>query len=1188
MIRLRSFAAVVIALGAIAFSVPGFTSQSGIAAPGIERADRLYSEGSYRLAHEAYEAIDQSSLDPDDLLRLRLRLADSLWRSVATDNVNDPSVIEQARQQLRDLLRPYEEREHDQFFAEIHESLGDSFWNATQRDWSAAWNHYNTALDFWAASADLDIARTRYLAIVRKAADPPVIHPWERHGQYSHSIPLPVIENAVEIARSPEDRAYTNFLLALRLAQVSEPRLAERGILAFERTIAEGRSNDWYDDALFYYAQTLENRGRPVWRNDRWQLVPDLEGALALYRRITSEFSKGGTQYWDQATDRIKQITEPSLGVTVSNIFLPGSKIGYQLHWRNLTSAEVELWKVDLTRDLAFTTSSRSGAWIENVSLDNATRIESKTKTLESDGPHLPGAEMIKLQRELPVGAYILRARSGSVEARELILVTDAAVVTKTSGTEILVFVTDARSGAPIPGARVRAWEEYYENGRNLHRSYDATTGNDGVATIARSSNNDGRQVLVVVNRNDRQAYSSGWAYSSSTSESYWRIYATTDRPAYRPDETVQWKLTARVHSDGQYSTPANQQLNYEIFDPRGNKVTEGSPILNEFGSAWAELELEENAPLGIYTIRFEKIDGSSVGGAQLFRVEEYKLPEYKVTVEPAAAEDGSPTLYRLGDRVEVKIAADYYFGGPVANATVQVVVTQKPYYPTWNWPRKHPWYFEQPERHGWYGRGQEVLNETVTTGPDGRATIAFDTPEGGNDLEYTVEARVTDASRREITGTANIRVTSQPFYAHMKPRSFLHRPGDRIEVDLRTIDPNDQPVAADGELVVTRETWKEVWLDPRGRKISGGDLEEAKRSAIAFPPPQGPDEHPWRLIESGYEKEEIRRLSLSTDEDGEATFELVAPREGFYRFQWTSSVADPTTVRPRDVVSAETTVWVADRNTRSLGYHGNGVELIVGAESFEAGATSPVMIVTESAGSHVLFTVERERIFEHRVIETRGNVTLIELEITDRDIPNIFLSAAMVRDLALSLDTEEIIVPPTDHFLDVSVELDRDQYQPRDRGTVMITTRNNDGEPVSAEVSLAVADESVYYIQDDLSGDPRQFFYGSKSGNSVQTTSSFQEKNYVRLVEIEDGRLLDERQIASRRDGDRAREEKEERGVVAGRAQGISGGVPSGNMASPPLSQPRSRRIGHRHRRRTDGQQTGHGRCGKRDRDTG
>ena len=628
-----------------------------------------------------------------------------------------------------------------------------------------------------------------------------------------------------------------------------------------------------------------------------------------------------------------------------------------------------------------------------------------------------------------------------------------------------------------------------------------------------------------------------GYAYGNSRPEGTWRIYAVTDRPAYRPEETVQWKATARIEKDLQYSTPANQTIEYEIFDPRGSKVTEGKLRLNTFGSGWSELALNASMPLGEYRVNFytERRE-RSIGSSTLFRLEEYKLPEFLVTVK-THEENGKKKSFRLGDKVEIVVEAAYFFGGPVANASAEVVVRQKAFWHAWMPRRDYPWYFESssPRQYG-YDEGQIVKREVLTTDGDGIARLVIDSPRQGSDLEYSVEARVTDASRREVTGSGSVKVTQKPFYAYARPKHYLYRPGDKVAIDLETLTANDDPLPADGTIVVTRDTWKEIWLDPKGARVEGRELDAVRAKSGIFPPLQEPGHHPWTLIERGYEHEDVTKETLKTGPDGKATFSFAAAREGYYRARWTSTpTAKP--VRPRDVVEAETTVWVSTTSSARIGYFHDGIQLILDTEAIRAGRTAPIMLVTPSAGRFVLFSVEGDDIYSRRLVEMTGNVKLIELPIGPEYIPNIFIAATSVMDLGLHVDIKELIVPPVERFLNVDVKSDREQYRPREEGTLSITTTDADGKPVAAEVSLGLVDESVYSIQDDYAGDPRPFFYGTKRPHSVQASSSFQQRTYIKLVKGKTGQLIDARFAMNERD-----EKLGEEGQL--RAQGMVGGA--------------------------------------------
>src|SRR5205085_1933458 len=135
-----------------------------------------------------------------------------------------------------------------------------------------------------------------------------------------------------------------------------------------------------------------------------------------------------------------------------------------------------------------------------------------------------------------------------------------------------------------------------------------------------------------------------------------------------------------------------------------------------------------------------------------------------------------------------------------------------------------------------------------------------------------------------------------------------------------------------------------------------------------------------------------------------------------------------------------------------------------------------------------------------------------------ERQVPNGYRNAAMVSDAQLFADRKQVVVPPVGQFLSVDVKADRDQYQPREEGTLSITTRDSSGRPVPAEVALGLIDESVNYIQEDYAGDPRQFYYGGRRGQTVQTQSTFSQKSYARLVEGADKQLIDERVLEQQR----------------------------------------------------------------------
>jgi alpha-2-macroglobulin len=1134
-----------------------------------QEAEQFYAAGSYARANETYARVVRNGLSATDVRWVEFRLADTSWRAQAATETSDTTKFDQAQKQLEELIRANDrEDDRDLVWAEAHESLADLFWTRrNSMNWNAAWPHYQQALDWWASQRESDGARDRYLKIVFKAAEPPRPNDYYFYTYFGNYISLDILENALKISTADNDKAHLHYLIAMTMrTRGGDMEAYQRVPDEFEAALKPGKQTDWYDDALFYYGVWMTSYGaiRQL-DSGQWQQEPDYVKGLELFRRLTKEFAKGETRYYDQAVQQIKQIIDPSLSVGVSNIFLPESELQFGLNARNVKRVDFALYKIDLTRDVHFTKTANedegegddNNNWMQKIQTSGRAPVKAWAKDLNAKNDYKPVSEQVRIEGKLPVGAYLLEAKSGSLSARDLVLVTDASIVLKSSAKQALVYFCNAVSGAPIANANISLWESYYTNNNKWHwRKLSQTTNNDGLAPFDLKSVSSYRNLFVAAASNDRQAFSGGYANSYSREDAAWRIYAFTDRPAYRPKETVQWKFIARRFANGVYSTPANQTVEYQLNDPRGTKVSEGKSTLNEFGSAWGSLDLTEQLPLGEYHIEFwDQGRKNEIGSATLFRLEEYKLPEFKVAVK-TPEEDGKKKSFRLGEKVQVNIQADYYFGGPVANATVEVLVHQNPFYHYWYPHRDYPWYYDDFEQQRWrsyYGGGQVIKRETIKTDSTGKATLTFDTPRENynQDFEYRIEARVTDSSRREITASDTVRVTRQRYYVYPRSERNIYRPKDKVTVDIKALDANEQPVVTEGTVKVTRDYWWEVWIDPNGREVKGDDLRLLRERGV-FPPAFSKGQKPWQLKFRGYQHDDVLTQKVKTDADGAAQLNFTPERDGYYRVAWESSQALAGNAK-RDrflpPIKAETTVFVATNATTELGYRPGGVEIVVDKDTFRAGQTAPVMISVPTNDRYVLFSIEGEDLYSYQLVHVTGTAKLIELPIEEKHVPNIYLSAAMVSDAQMFLDQKPVVVPPVQQFLAVNVKADREQYQPREEGTLTITTKDANGRPVSAEIALGMFDESVKYIQTDYAGDPRQFYYGNKRGQTIQTQSTFNQKSYLRLVQGSDKQLIDEKvenergkreraAFANLRTDDRAMKDLEMR--------------PSGTLASP------------------------------------
>ncbi len=1035
---------------------------------------KYYSEKSYGLAYDAWTKAAAMDVPEGERRNLDFYRADSRWRSAP-----DTAVIESARAELEALVEADGE---DVIAAEALESLGDS-WLAlgpSGGNWAEAWKYYELALAKWSAATDLDAARLRYLGIVWKATGPPS----ER--AYGREVPMEVLSNALEISVTPENRARAHYFLGESYwRRGGDPFSLRRAGREWEAAIAEGEGTAVYEAALFHLAEWNERAGQSEWTAEGGLVVsPDLDRALELYRRFLEEFPKGESEFSDQAESRISEITRPSLDVNSSFLYLPGDEPSVVVNWRNVGDVDLIAYRVDLAAAFQPTTATDPGGWLNAVSVKGAIEVGrwsvggEAVRTMASEASTVPGAG--------DVGTYLIVATSGKVTSRTLVTVSGVAALMRSVGDQAVVMLADSRSGVAMPADKLMLWKVGQDSdGRWIWKQAEsAATENGDMASFDLPEVGGGWGSLVLLGAGGGQPIvATGVGTASYERRAGWAIMVYANRAAARPGEMVRWKLVARKEVGGALATPSGETLGFVIVDPRGETVSEGEVKLTAYGTAWGEFRPGAKMPLGEYGVRFAD-GGTSVGSETLFRLEEYRLPEFKVSVNVPGKEAGS---LRLGDAVGVEIGAEYYFGGAVSDAEVKVVVREA------SWQRWRP-------SVGMRGRdrlsrsmpssqpGRVIREETLRTGPDGKARLEMATPiDSPSDLEYTVEARVVDATGREVVGVERIVVARQGYFVDLTVGRRVVFPKDPVTVKITAEDPNDGPVAAKGTVTVSRETWEEVWLDPRGRQVTGEELAKLRRGVF---PPSG--ESGWRVMRREYVGEEVKRLEIALGADGTGSVEFTPEVEGFFRVSWQGRDGDGPPV------TGEANVWAASRDAELTGYRANGVEIVLDARVRPGQTTLPVLVATEASGCDVFLTVHAEgELFQAEVVHVEGEAALVDLAVEERFVPNVFVSAALVQNLHVHETTEAVEVPPYERELNVELTPEPGTVVPGGEGTFGVRLTDAAGEPVVGELSLAVVDEAVSAIQADYAADPVEFFFGRERGDGGRLVTSLSGPRY-------------------------------------------------------------------------------------------
>ena len=391
-------------------------------------------------------------------------------------------------------------------------------------------------------------------------------------------------------------------------------------------------------------------------------------------------------------------------------------------------------------------------------------------------------------------GAYLVEAIGGDrneAKTSTLIIVSDLALVQKIDRDSVLIYAANAVTGRPVEGVRLLTWAPvyvYYNDGEHPRerdaRYLSGVTDAQGQCRIPLPTPLDADKTTSYLQR-VAETFAIGTAnrYAATTqgqfnnyqihdAEPFRQGWIQTDRPLYRPSQVVNYRAILTEGLPDVYRPAVGTKARIEIRGPKG--VVQGTDVtLDANGGYTGTYTLAGNADLGDYSIVMIVGHGQEIVTA--FRVEEYKKPEYTVSILP------EKTQVRTGETVKANVTARYYFGAPVMRAKVHYRVLRSYHTVPRPFPAMLDWYDEDVQYgyNGYYRYDQNAQSYTqiyggasvavaegdIVTDAAGQAQITFSTappkprkgmkyPQGYKpDENFTITADVVDDSRRQVSG---------------------------------------------------------------------------------------------------------------------------------------------------------------------------------------------------------------------------------------------------------------------------------------------------------------------------------------------------------------------------------------------------------------------------------------------------
>ncbi len=812
------------------------------------------------------------------------------------------------------------------------------------------------------------------------------------------------------------------------------------------------------------------------WQMTFWGLQPSTDYTVTILPGMGDPY---GNTISEETVIRFRTAPfSPSAALQMHNTFALYRQGGSTAAWvayRNAERLDFSLYRLSfrqfasiVTNGSAHTYRPAAGELVWSQAVDVSADVDIRAfkrfdLLTEAGGDLAPGFYFISLN-----GPNLPRPGTVHHDARPL-MIGNANLTLKTTATEVMMWVTDLATGAPLANVPVALFDAngnvvtrgvtdqdgiYFRNrGLKLKTgwegAYYATTESETILGAAFSNWTEG------VNPFDFGIYTDFYTPPGQIT-----TYAYTDRPLYRPGQTVHFKGIVRENDDLKYTVPTLERVWVEIYSFEGEVYKESLPI-NEIGSFSGSFNLDGEAVLGGYSISILNRQGGDWLGSTSFVVAEFRKPTFQVEVSAA-----KPDIL-VGDTVQVTVNAEFFAGGAVANADV-----------TW-YLNASGAIFTPPRELNRYGFDnnvydggesdfftnlyyfEQIASGTGRTDADGSLTIEI--PANLNRKNRTTrlsfEATVTDLAGNIVSNRTDILAHPSLIYGGIRPERRVAVAGELMVLDAIVVDWKGRPqpsVPVSVEIVERR--WSSVQEeDANGRVIWRSTVEEIPVTTIG---------------------------GLVTGANGRVAPSFTPPQGGVYRAYVV--VED----RLGNESRTSTFFWVAGEefvSWRRASDH--GFDLIADRTDYRPGETAELLIASPFQGeATALVTIERGHIYRHEVIRLESNSTIYRIPVTGEMAPNIFVSVLIMKGVDetnpapdFKLGMVQFTVERSEQELQVTIQPDKSQLGPQQTVNYTIQVRDNRGNPVQAELSLSLVDLAILSLMDFQQPSLLDHFYSNR-----------------------------------------------------------------------------------------------------------
>lgn len=550
-------------------------------------------------------------------------------------------------------------------------------------------------------------------------------------------------------------------------------------------------------------------------------------------------------------------------------------------------------------------------------------------------------------------------------------------------------------------------------------------------------------------------------------------LFSFTDREAYRPGESIHFKLLARRQGPDGWEFPTNRIATLTVTDPRQMPWIRTNLTLEQGSADWNTV-LTSDVRRGRYEIKWEVGSKSTVTDVQ---VRDFQPPAFEVilTNRHSLAPD---------EPVNIHLTARYLFGTPLSRATVHWTLegNRSPLFAD-DWQgfgfsgSEQDWDFRWSRAYG-LPDSRIQLNGTAEWSDQTQLTIAPELPITHTNLgpvTYSFIAEVTDQNQQTETQSTTFVQQSSDFYLGFRWKQgeeAIMATNQPLEFELVAVTGAGQPVNEPQDVTVQlqRVDWKTTRVLGAGRTVDF-------RS----------EPHFYDLGTQTYQTlpcvRTRERWTVAADPSRKPLVVPALSEPGSYALICRSS---DSAHRP---VETRVSFYVTGDGRVAWNYkNGSALTLIPNKTEYHTGDTATLLLQTPFDGT-AWVTTERENVRSTQTLEVHGNAPTIQIPLGPQEAPNVMVGVTLIRGHGNS--PHEFPMPewrfgyiqlkvtdPMDR-LGVQVASQQNQYAPGETVSVEAKVMDAHDHPAAgAEVTLYAVDEAYLLMTASSIPDPLEAFH--------------------------------------------------------------------------------------------------------------